>query len=68
MCVLKLLAKKEQDIADEKKRLEKEVSDTEKKAAKDKEKEINQYIDKNNISFKKSADLVKLVAYCRDLK
>jgi hypothetical protein len=38
------------------------------KIFKDKEKEINQYIDKNNISFKKSADIVKLVIYCRDLK
>ncbi len=38
------------------------------KIFKDKEKEINQYIDKNSISFKKSEDLVKLVSYCRDLK
>jgi hypothetical protein len=38
------------------------------KLFKDKEKEINQYIDKNNISFKKPADVVKLVTYCRDLK
>jgi hypothetical protein len=38
------------------------------KIFKDKEKEINQYIDKNNISFKKTADVVKLVTYCRDLK
>jgi hypothetical protein len=38
------------------------------KIFKDKEKEINQYIDKNNISFKKQEDIVKLVTYCRDLK
>jgi len=38
------------------------------KIFKDKEKEINQYIDKNNISFKKPEDIVKLVTYCRDLK
>jgi hypothetical protein len=33
-----------------------------------KEKELNQFIDRNNISFKKTTDVVKLVKYCAELK
>lgn len=34
----------------------------------DKEKELNAFIDKNSISFKKTADIIKVVQYCIELK
>ena len=37
------------------------------KIFKDKEKELNKYIDDNNIKFNKIPDLVKLVTYCNEL-
>ena len=37
------------------------------KLFKNKEKEINQFADRNNIDFKKTSDVIRLVNYCKEL-
>ena len=38
------------------------------KLFKNKEKEINQFADSNNIDFTKTGDVIRLVNYCKELQ